>query len=305
MHTGHSKPEQPTTADESQQLEFDLGRELRRLRDTRRLTQAQTALAVGLSARSAVADYESGRRTPPDDIVANYERAFALEPGTLRRHRDQIHAREAEQRYTEALAAAAAPPDPQSEHAQTHNTRTVQPTPRRLTNRALARTAALIGLSFMLAGSASASGTTIRAVDPTWVALTQNVTNPVIPSTPPEPMDGDDPRARDCYADAVTVQQVPLDLPGGKRFGTLRLRHSARCGTSWGSAYYSNPQLYTIRITVHRPKDDGIIRNDWSNNTPPGSYSDMLSTATGCVWVEAVVITPAATSTPAHTSCAT
>jgi hypothetical protein len=117
-------------------------------------------------------------------------------------------------------------------------------------------------------------------------------------------MDGDDPRARDCYADAIIVQTAPMLLPDGTRFGTLRLRHSAHCGASWGSAYYANPHLYTIRIVAVRPADGAETTFDWSNNTPPGSYGDMLSTAPGCVWVEATVTTPTGTSPPARTNCA-
>lgn len=58
-----------------------------------------------------------------------------------------------------------------------------------------------------------------------------------------------------------------------------------------------------MRIIAHRPHDGGLVQSEWSNNTPPGSYGDMLSTATGCVWVEARVITPAGTSAPARTDC--
>jgi hypothetical protein len=116
-------------------------------------------------------------------------------------------------------------------------------------------------------------------------------------------MDGDDPRARDCVFDAVVRDTVPLPLPGGKPFGVLRLRHSARCGASWGSALYHNSQLYTVQITATRPADGAEARSQWSNNTPPGSYGDMLSTAAGCVRVSAVVITPHGTGPAATTTC--
>ncbi|WP_460345641.1 BTAD domain-containing putative transcriptional regulator [Actinoallomurus acanthiterrae] len=121
----------------------------------------------------------------------------------------------------------------------------------------------------------------------------------------PEPMDGDDPRARGCGDDARTVVQAPLRLADGSVFGTLRLRHSATCGTDWGSAYYANPRLFTVHIVAHRPSDGAIVQSQWDNNTPPGSYGDMLSTSAGCVWVEAWVVSPAGTSPRAHTSCAT
>jgi hypothetical protein len=115
-------------------------------------------------------------------------------------------------------------------------------------------------------------------------------------------MDGDDPRARQCD-DAATLSTVPLYLPDGTRFGDLRLRRSSGCGTAWASAYYSNPFLYTVRLALHRPADGAEVHSEWSNNTPPGSYGDMLSTAKGCVWAEATVRTPRATGPVARTPC--
>jgi len=281
-----------------------LGQELRRQREIRGLTQGEMARAVGLSARSAVADYESGRRIPPDDIIESYERHFVLRPGALRHHRDQLHAQKAEQRFAATPTVAAAQPadPPRARSATASTTRLRTPTVRRI----LIPTVLLACLCLLTAASAAAVGTRVQpGLDPAWTELTQNVTDRSLANTAPQSMDGDDPRARDCSADALTTYEVPLKLPGGTPFGTLRLRHSKHCETSWGSAYYSNPQLYTIRITVHRPEDDAIVRDDWSNNTPPGSYSDMLSTSAeiGCVWVEAVVITPAGTSVPAKTGC--
>jgi len=117
-------------------------------------------------------------------------------------------------------------------------------------------------------------------------------------------MDGDDPRARACVADATVLQAIPIDLPGStKRFGTLRLRHSDHCKTDWASAYYSNRNLYTITLIAFRPADGAETRFSWSNNTPPGSYGNMLSTERGCVWVQATVTTPLGTSKPVRTKC--
>ncbi len=286
--------------------------ELRRLRESRGLTQQETAKRLGLSARSAVADYESGRRRPPADILAAYEGAFQLEPGTLRRLRDSGLAEQAEQRYVSALAGLAAvenhgsgsPAVTAPEVTAPAVTADTRGTRVRLRRR-LGGPAALFLICTTLAGSAATVSAPALRLDPSWTQSTQNVTDHVEPLSSPEPMDGDDPRARDCYADAVTELTAPMHLPGGAVFGTLRLRHSAHCGASWGSAYYANPDLYTIRIIVHRPADGAEIVFDWSNNTPPGSYSDMLSTGLGCVWVEAVVITPTGTSAPARTGCST
>ncbi|MER6350771.1 helix-turn-helix domain-containing protein [Streptomyces sp. NPDC001634] len=136
-----------------------------------------------------------------------------------------------------------------------------------------------------------------------WQAANQHVTDQRVPSGAHEDMDGDDPRARGCGADASTVTTVALDLPGGRRFGDLRLRRSNSCGTVWASAYYSNPSLYTVRLAAHRPADGAEVHSEWSNNTPPGSYGDMLSTGTGCVWIESVVVTPKGAGPTARTPC--
>lgn len=282
--------------------------ELRRLRESQGLTQQGMAKRLGLSARSAVADYESGRRKPPTDILAAYEGVFQLEPGTLQNLRDSGLAEQAQHRYVSALAELAAGENPRS-----HSPAATAPPlvtaytlgERLRSRRKLVGPAALVLICITLGGSAAAVNTPGLRLDPSWTQRTQNVTDHAESSSSPEPMDGDDPRARDCYADAVTELTSPMHLPGGAAFGTLRLRHSAHCGASWGSAYYANPNLYTIRIIVYRPADGAEIVFNWSNNTPPGSYSDMLSTSLGCVWVEALVITPKGTSIPARTGCST
>jgi transcriptional regulator with XRE-family HTH domain len=53
-----------------------LGRELRRLRRSRGLSQRALTKQLGLSAHSNIADYESGRRIPPRDIVLECERVL-------------------------------------------------------------------------------------------------------------------------------------------------------------------------------------------------------------------------------------
>lgn len=109
---------------------------------------------------------------------------------------------------------------------------------------------ALVGALAVLAGSMAVTGRPLPSLDPSWTESNQHVTDVAEQSaTPgPEDMDGDDPRARDCVFDAVIRDQVPLLLPGGRPFGMLRLRHSAHCGASWGSALYANPRLYTVEI---------------------------------------------------------
>ncbi|GAA0385825.1 hypothetical protein GCM10009530_40980 [Microbispora corallina] len=305
----------------------DLGHRLRRLRRSAGMSQQRLARELGLSAHSSIVYYESGRRIPPADIVDAYERVFALAPGTLHRSRLRALAARADlasenprpstpgraptadqpepARSPETVSApgrvsspeavpdAASPPETAPEPAQRGR-------PTRRTLLALVNVA-LLAMTTAATVTPPSSGATL---DPTWTSSTQNVTDRAERSDP-EPMDGDDPRARGCYPDALTLQTTPLTTPDGHPFGTLRLRESRHCGTVWGSAYYRNPDLYTVRITVHRPSDGATVRSDWSNDTPPGSYSDMLSTGNGCAWVEAIVITPGGTSRPAASACRT
>jgi tetratricopeptide (TPR) repeat protein/transcriptional regulator with XRE-family HTH domain len=61
-----------------------LGRELRRLRMGQGLSQRAFVRALGLTAHSNLVEYELGRRIPPGDIIAVYERLFGSEARSLR-----------------------------------------------------------------------------------------------------------------------------------------------------------------------------------------------------------------------------
>lgn len=315
-------PETPE-APETPETPETLGAELRRRRRSLGLSQQQMAGRLGLSAHSSITYYEAGRRIPPPDIIDAYERALQVTDRALHETRLKVlacraEADEAERQATRETSATqvqpAEPtpvsrptpdpvPDPAAATAPTRATPAGHRTRAPGFYRRRVGLVALCILTMNLGASSAWSHAARAGQDATWTQSTQNVTFKGEQATAPEPMDGDDPRARDCYADAVVVQAVPMTLADGTAFGTLRLRHSQHCGASWGSAYYSNPRLFTIRITVHRDADGAVVRDDWSNNTPPGSYSDMLSTDLGCVWVEAVVITPTGTSPAARTGC--
>lgn len=287
-----------------------LGAELRRLRKAQGLSQRVVAQRLGYSAHSAIADYEAGRRVPANDVLIGYERLFRLPVGSLQLRRADVLAWLAEEQF-QARADL-----PVAEHVQAGEQ---DPTPARdpappggpgWRRWVLRRQVIIPGITAAVLAAAggwamAGSNRTGPALDPTWSQSNQHVTDQSERSAGPEDMDGDDPRARDCVFDAVVRDTVPLLLPGGKRFGVLRLRHSARCGANWGSALYRDPQLYTVQITATRPADGAEARSQWSNNTPPGSYGDMLSTAAGCVRVSAVVITPRGTGPAAVTACLT
>ncbi|MBE3013270.1 helix-turn-helix domain-containing protein [Microbispora sp. NEAU-D428] len=155
---------------------------------------------------------------------------------------------------------------------------------------------------------AVALGAAARGVGlaPGWTSRNQHVTDRAGDASRAEDMDGDDPRARGCGDDLQTIDTldaVPLNLPDGSRFGTLRLRRSPECDTAWASAHFDNPHLYTVWLAAHRPADNAQVRSQWSNNTPPGSYGDMLSLTPGCVWVEGWVVTGQGEGPHARTRC--
>lgn len=282
----------------------DFAGQLRELRDsagrpTYRELAARTHYSPTVLSRAA-----AGRELPSAEVTRAFATACGADPAEWERR--LARARAADRAPTPppgpaplpatATAAAADAPAAASGRA-----------PGSVRSRAVA--AAVVLLAVLAGSGAESAGSVLPAaparpgLDPSWSALTQHVSAPVEVARQPEPMDGDDPRARDCVADATVRQEVPLYLADGTRFGTLRLRHSNRCGTSWASAYYQNPLLYRVWVAAHRTADGAEVQSDWSNNTPPGSYGDMLSTAAGCVWVEATVTTPAGTGPAARTSC--
>jgi tetratricopeptide (TPR) repeat protein/transcriptional regulator with XRE-family HTH domain len=69
---------------------------LRRLRRSRGLSQRALVAPLHLGAHSTIADYESGRRIPPTDVLRGYEKVFALPSGELGRLRDRALAERAE-----------------------------------------------------------------------------------------------------------------------------------------------------------------------------------------------------------------
>jgi transcriptional regulator with XRE-family HTH domain len=311
----------------------ELAARLRSLRMQRGMTQRELARSLTFASHSSIGEFERGSRIPAPDVLSAYERFLGLPTGELLGIRDRALIENAvadERRQVRSLTESAFHPVPgpddgptrdprggRAEDAQAPAAREDDPGGGALETERLLRTAGagrpwprLLALCLVvLAGGSSAwqvpPGESARHA-PHWATGTvgQNRTDHALPAAAPEPMDGDDPRARDCFADAVTLQQIPILRPELTRFGTLRLRHSHACGGSWASAYYANPQLYTVTLVVHRPHDGAVIPFDWHANTPPGSYGDMLSTGTGCVWVEGWVTTRTA-GPHARTDCLT
>jgi tetratricopeptide (TPR) repeat protein/transcriptional regulator with XRE-family HTH domain len=87
-----------------------LGKELRKVRIARGLSQREVVRRLGLSAHSNLVDYELGRRIPPADIVSACEALYKLPSGYLERLRGAALAERASLEHSETAAVDPAPP---------------------------------------------------------------------------------------------------------------------------------------------------------------------------------------------------
>jgi transcriptional regulator with XRE-family HTH domain len=130
----------------------ELGLVLRRCRLEHGLSFRVLARRLGLSAHSGLADYEQGRRIPPADLVATYERVFHLAEGELEGLRIRAFAERATRR--------AGPPTVKDAPAPTIDAKEISQTPQPLQVRRARlsrRTVWLAGLAPVL-GAAIAFG---------------------------------------------------------------------------------------------------------------------------------------------------
>jgi transcriptional regulator with XRE-family HTH domain len=90
----------------------ELGEVLRRCRLEQGLSFRVLARRLGMSAHSGLADYEQGRRIPPEDLIIAYESVFGLPAGQLKELRARAFAERADRRQSRApRIATPVPPD--------------------------------------------------------------------------------------------------------------------------------------------------------------------------------------------------
>lgn len=87
----------------------ELGEALRGCRLDKGLSFRALARQLGLSAHSGLADYESGRRIPPEDLIRAYERVFDVPAGSLKELRNRAFAQRAQDRRPGAPVPVAMP----------------------------------------------------------------------------------------------------------------------------------------------------------------------------------------------------
>jgi DNA-binding SARP family transcriptional activator len=117
--------------------------------------------------------------------------------------------------------------------------------------------------------------------------------------------DGTDPYADGCGTDQKAVAWEPVKWPGGRPYGTLTLYFSPSCQAAWGYLSGPNSSSWTIHIVPERPSSHASAPWQFSGNTRPGSWSNVLSTEPGCVYVKAFITTGTEVGSQATTPCFT
>lgn len=124
--------------------------------------------------------------------------------------------------------------------------------------------------------------------------------------TPRPVLDGTDPYMDGCGPDEQAVDREGMTWPGSGQvvYGWLTMFHSHHCDASWGSVSGPNSTQWTVVIVAHREPDGVNAPSSFSGNSArPGSWGNLLSTATGCVWVEAYIQDSTGISRAAKTDC--
>ncbi|MBO3748548.1 helix-turn-helix domain-containing protein [Streptosporangiaceae bacterium NEAU-GS5] len=117
------------------------------------------------------------------------------------------------------------------------------------------------------------------------------------------PADGVDPYISRCGEDQQLIETKGMVWPDHTSYGSLELFHSARCDANWGYVNGPNSRSWKVHIIVHRPADGITVPVVQSVDLGPGSWSGMLLTASGCVYIEAYVEKGSGRGPSARTSC--
>lgn len=235
-----------------------LGARLRQLRQERGMSQREFTRLIGLSAHSNLADYESGRRVPPQDVVRACERALELPAGEL----------EALRRADKAAIAA-------REHRRPETGGDRDRSRRRRT-----LIAVVAGIAVLAVGVGVAVGLLVPRSDSPGpvVGLSTCDRGAVIL---------DSARLR-------TIGTVREDgrtvLAPGALVGTVALRFSPGCALGWTRfvpAADVDPGAGTVTLEVHRIADGATTTLRLTRIV--GAESDPLLTVAGCVYAQAAV----------------
>jgi transcriptional regulator with XRE-family HTH domain len=245
---------------------------MREAREAHGVSLRKLAKQLGYQSHTTLSGYERGAIMPTDAVVAGYEQALGVEPGSLmavleaariERHGDAWPKRRmhvpAEFVHTEGdavaerVAAAVTTPEP-------------MPQPRRHRRLWVWGGAVVLVL---------AVGALIAVV-----LTNQPAAHGAYP-------DGSDPKVTGCAVDAETTSSVDVYYPASHLVGTLELRTSDRCGMSWGrftpTAALAVSPTVQLEIDAHRPADGAVARFGVTYDGL-AAYGNMLESDHECVY---------------------
>jgi transcriptional regulator with XRE-family HTH domain len=281
----------------------DLARRLRALRDESGLTLRQAAVKSGYS-QAALSGAESGRRVPSWEVTEAFVQVCGGNPLTWRQLWE--FASGAEERGLpggeeeiqdepghahHACTCAAAPhdePPPAASDAAP---------PRRAPRPAVL---AITGAALALCAAAALGG---------W-ALADRSNSASRPSSASSPVggiaarDGTDPYDDRCKADEKELDWAPVSRADGSNFGNILLMYSPNCEAAWGYLNGPNTTAWTSHIVAHRIPGSAAAASEFNGNAKYGSWGNVLSTHTGCVYIEAYITDSKGAEGPhARTAC--
>ncbi len=288
-------------ADESP--ERRVGAAMRRARASAGISLRQMAKRLHYGSHSTLSMYERGDAMPSEEAVLGYERVLGLDSGSLlhllreantERHGDEWPKRQG--------------------HAPAETTGTKADEPQDLVERTdegaqiLTRVAAGWVRPWKIAVIAGSMALLTCAVV-IAILMNQHGKSKVqreSPSGPALGSDGSDPKVTGCALGATNTDSVDVFYPSQHLAGTLELRASVRCGTSWGrftpTSALSRSSGLTIEIDMHRPADDGSapfsIKYDGQV-----VYGNMLVSRYECVYAEIEIKSVDLTSAKVRTRC--
>jgi transcriptional regulator with XRE-family HTH domain len=270
-------------------IQAELARRLRELRDQSGLTMRQVAAKSGYS-QATLSTAESGRRTPTWEVTE----AFAQSCGA--------DAREWRQLWEMAARSAPSEPDARAAdiEAAPHPGDTASPAPAAQddivdTGDANLRRPRRRRIAILLAAGLSVTAAGVGG----WALATGQSPAPSASVA----RDGTDPYADHCKADEKQLDWQPVSYKDGRPFGTLMLMYSLSCQAAWGYLNGPNTTAWTTHIIAHRIPGSAIAASDFNGNAPYGSWGNVLSTRSGCVYIEAYVVDAHGEGSHARTAC--
>jgi transcriptional regulator with XRE-family HTH domain len=284
MSADEPAPDEPSLLPEQR-----VGQAMREAREAAGISLRKLAHQLGYHSHTTLSSYERGAVMPTDEVVTGYERVLGLTPGSLTeileaaridRHGDAWAKRRVHIPTEFAPVAPAEPEEPPTPSPQAR----LRPGP-----------------WVVITG-----GAVVIGVVGLVVGLLVSQPRPTI-STVAGVQDRADPKATGCYLDGVTVDSAEVFDPPEHLVGTLQLRSSPHCGTSWGrfvptSALATKPAL-TIEIDVYRP-GDGMSAKYHVTYDGLDAYGNMLISAHECVYAQVTLIRQGQPSLPAvQTGC--